>query len=335
MPPSAFTRIPRVRSGTPVRTQSRFKEDLPELPISPPDSRMQSPEHMAQAPLPDIPGSRGNDTANTNAPLSEIHPAFREEVALSRNASLRAHSPEVPSSAVLSQSLASVDSEGSWLTGKPVKRMSQPQPRESAGSLQQRLQDLGQSDDEDVPGTPEAEKYMGSLTPAREEPPKIPERKRPYMGAATGIGGDSDDESSLQPAPLAPTHEEGKWHGAVGKHPTIVRQGPGRRAKSREGLLNDFQSADVESTESSPSGDSPVSPENVTYPTIQRATSVDIGKGHARHISAGSARLLNLPPRSSGDFKRFSAGSGASGERSPLIPSTSPRLQESHDDDVD
>jgi len=332
MPPSAFTRIPRVRSGTPIRTQSRFKEDLPELPISPPDSRMQSPEHMGQSPLPDIPGSRGKDTVNPNAPLSDIHPAFREELALSQNASPRAHSPEVPSSAILSQSLASVDSEGSWLTGRPVKRLSQPQPRESTGSLQQRLQELGQSDDEGVPGTPEAEKYMGSLTPAREEPPRIPERKRPFMGAATDIGGDSDDESSFQPAPLASAQEEGKWHGAVGKHPTIVRQGPGPRAKSREGLLNDFQNAG-ESAESSPSGDSPVSPENVVYPTIQRATSVDIGKGHARHISAGSARLLNLPPRSSGELKRFSAASGASGERSPLMPS--PRLPESRDDDVD
>jgi hypothetical protein len=327
MPPSAFTRIPQVRSGTPIRTQSRFKEDLPELPISPPDSRMQSPEH-GQPPLPDIPGSRGHDSVNPNAPLSDIHPAFREEVALSRNASLRANSPEVPSSAVLSQSLASVDSEGSWLTGRPVKRTSQPQARESAGSLQQRLQELEQSDDENVPGTPEAEKYMGSLTPAREEPPRIPERKRPYMGAATDIGGDSDDEdSSFQPAPLASAQEEGKWHSALGKHPTIVRQGPGPRMKSREGLLNDFQTAEVESAESSPSGDSPVSPENVSYPTIQRATSVDIGKGHARHISAGSARLLNLPPRSSGELKRFSGVSAASGERSPLMPS--PRLPES------
>ena len=334
MPASAFTRIPKARSGTPVRTQSRFKEDLPELPISPPDSRLQSPEHSAPSMLPDIPGSRGNDTVTTTAPLSDIHPAFREQVALTRNASLRANSPEVPSTAVLSQSLASVDSEGSWLTGRPVKRTSQLHPRESAGSLQHRMQDLDQSDDEDVPGTPEAEKYMGSLTPAREEPPKIPERKRPYMGAATVIGGDSEDEdNSFQAAPLTSAQEEGKWHSAVGRHPTIIRQGPGPRMKSREGLLNDFHAADAESTESSPSGDSPISPENVSYPTIQRATSVDIGKGHARHISAGSARLLNLPPRSSGDLKRFSGTSAASGERSPLMPS--PRLPEAHDDDVD
>ena len=348
MPPSAYNRVPRARSGTPIRTQSRFKEDLPELPISPPDSRMQSPEAGGQSPLSDIPGSRGTDMISSTAPLSDIHPAFREEVALSRNASLRANSPEGPASALMSQSLASVDSEGSWLTGRPVKRLSQPHARESASSLSKRLEEqqrMGEAAEE-IPGTPEEEKYMGTLTPAPDEPPTIPERKRPYMGAAANIGSDSDDDSAFQSAPVASTaaQEEGTWHGAVGKHPTIVRQGPGPRAKSREGLLNDFQNAE-ESGESSPAGDSPVSHEH-PFPTIQRATSVDVGKGHARHISAGSARLLNLPPRSSGELKRFSASSGASGERSPLSPSMpspsmpspslpSPRMPETHEDDVD
>ena len=350
MPPSAFTRIPRKRSGTPIRTQSRFREDLPELPLSPPDSRVQSPEISRQSPLPEIPGSRGTDivgaTADSGKPLSDIHPAFREEVALSRHASLRgrANSPEGPSSGMLSQSLASVDSEGSWLTGKPVKRSSQPQPlREGASSIHGDLQELGQSDS-DFAGTPEEEKYMGTLTPAPDEvPPKIPERRRPFMRAVARLGSDSDDESVFQPAPAPIAQDEGTWHGAVGKHPTIVRQGPGKRAKSKEGLLNDFQNAEY-SGESSPSGDSPltgdspVSPENAyssIHSSIQRATSVDLGKGHARHISAGSARLLNLPPRSSTDNKRLSASSG---ERSPLTTASgmpSPRLSYPQASDVD
>lgn len=339
MPPSAFTRIPRARSGTPIRTQSRFREDLPELPISPPDSRLQSPEAMAPPPIPEIPSSRGTDAVSPSQPLSDIHPAFREEVALSRNTSLRdrANSPDAASSVVLAQSLASVDSEGSWLTGRPAKRSSQQQfQRESASSLQQRLQEYGQSE-ENIPGTPEEEKYMGSLIPAPEDKPQVPDRKRPYMGVGTGagVGGDSDDGTSLHPAPIpSEAQEEGIWHSALGKHPTIVRQGPGPRVKSREGLLNDF--LEDESAASSPSADSPTGPD-ATYPQIQRATSVDIGKGHARHISAGSARLLNLPPRSSQEIKRFSASSGASGERSPLANSNypSPRQVETKDSDVD
>lgn len=332
MPPSAFTKIPRARSGTPIRTQSRFKEDLPELPMSPPDSRLQSPEV-----LPDIPGSRGTDTGGHQDSLSNVHPLFREQVALSRSQSQRdrAQSTDIPSSAVLAQSLASVDSEGSWLTGKPAKRSSQQQfHRESASSLQQRLRDAEQSDD-DLPGTPEEQRYMGSLTPAPEDKPGIPERRRPYMRNVARMGVDSDEETSLQPAPIgSEVREEGTWHDTVGKHPTIVRHGPGPRIKSREGLLNDFQAE--ESAESSPSGDSPVSPET-QFPQIQRATSVDVGKGHARHISAGSARLLNLPPRSSQEIKRFSTSSGASGERSPLAYSglPSPRLPETKDSDVD
>lgn len=356
MPPSAFARIPTARSTTPKRAGiSRFREDLPELPISPPDSRIQSPG--AESPSPLLPTSEpyGTDiaaelAADETKRLSDIHPAYREEVALSRHASLRANSPEGPNAANLSQSLASVDSEGSWLTGRPVKRLSHPQPlRESTGSLGQRMEELTGSDEE-IPGTPEEQKYMGTLTPAPMERPTIPQRKRPFLSRGSGVGSDDEDDSPLHPAPVAHLEDEGTWHGAIGKHPTIVRQGPGPRAKSREGLLNDFQAAGAiqtsggdlspsqsQSQGSSPSADSPDSPEGGLM--IQRATSVDFGKGHARHISAGSARLLNLPPRSSQEMKRMSAAS--SSERSPLGASSypaSPQLPstaKSENDEVD
>ena len=313
MPPSAFARIPRARSGTPVHTQSKFREDLPELPLSPPDSSIQSPDAEGQqassgaGPTPRIPPAGA--AASDEQRLSDIHPAFREEVAASR-----AQSPDVPSSAVLSQSLASVDSEGSWLTGRPAKRLSQTQPkslRESASSLGQHLKEVDSSDEEEGTGTPDEEKYMGTITPSREERRA---RRRgqimDYMSAGSGAAGGSTVETSLQSGPPVP-REEGMWHSAVGKHPTIVRQGA--RAKSKEGLLNEFQAAE-DSNESSPSEQSPISPEN-TF--IHRATSVDLGKGHVRHVSAGSARLLNLPPRTSMEGKRLS---GSSGERSPLGP---------------
>lgn len=328
-PPSAFARIPPARSGTPVRTQSRFKEDLPEHPLSPPDSRMQSPEASDPDPQKrsDPRGHDVSDVAGKSAisdqQMLDIHPAFRDEILQNRNQPGSFPSPEIPSSAILSQSLASVDSEGSWLTGRPMKRTSptfQTPLRGSASSLQ-RSREVGASDDEVGDGQDEGGRVIPEVG---ERVQRDPAEIHRYLSRSAGsggsggsgvIGGDSDDDMTFDPEPPAISPDEGRWHRAVGKHPTIVRQGA--IAKSREGLLDDFQAAE-DSVESSPSGDSPLGQpfdDQTTPPEIYRARSVDLGKGHARHMSAGSARLLDLPPRSSGELKRFST---ASGERSPL-----------------
>lgn len=338
MPPSAFpARISQARSGTPMRTQSRFREDLPELPISPPESRVQSLELPRDTNSP-VPGQLGAASpgipASHDQPLSEIHPAFREEVALSRHQSVRsAHSPDLSTNAVMSQSLASVDSEGSWLTGRPVKRSSQPQvdpTRDSGGSLQKHLQNLRGIPDSS--GLESEQEPMDRLDPVP-EPALERERvieSRQILGAS--LDDESDDESALHLQSTALPLEEGTWHSAVGRHPTIVRQGA--RARSREGLLNDFQAAE-DSTETSPISPEEESPtgqaSSLERTFIQRATSVDLGKGHARHISAGSARLLNLPPRNSTELKRMS---GSSGERSPLASPRPSPLLEPHPSDV-
>ncbi|SLM39481.1 hypothetical protein LPUS_10031 [Lasallia pustulata] len=329
LPPGTFTRNVKARSGTPIRTQSRFKEDLPELPVSPPDSRVQSPEAPEQRP-----GSRAGTTSSpipgmigvastTNAPLSLIHPAFREEVALSRQASFQAPSPDIPSSAILSQSLASVDSEASWLSGRPVKRTSQ-QKVESADSLLRRTQEAGVSDDED---RQDGKESFTPFTPAPEEGLTVGKttttglQHEATSGTDRGNSDDDDEEdSALYPPPESQIIAGEAWHSGVGRSPTVVRQDA--RVKSREGLLNYFQAGD-ESAGSSPSDNSPETERSpFVVPSeqsgfIHRAMSVDYGKRHARHISAGSARLLNLPARASGESKRLSS---ASGERSPLGP---------------
>lgn len=333
MPPSAFTRIPQARSGTSIRTQSRFKEDLPELPLSPPDSRVQSPEAPGQYSAPQLDQARASVTSNPNQPLSDIHPAFREEVALSRHQSLNRGSTDAPHSALMSQSLASVDSEGSWLTGRPVKRSSQTPVnplRESASSLQRRLRDLGASE-EDMASAEEEREYQDLLTPGPEE---VFSRQRSMRGLHrtndSATPGESDDDIALHPAPAAIAEEEGMMRGAVGRQPTIVRQGT--RARSREGLLNEFHAGE-DSQGSSPIGDSPgADASSPDTPFIQRATSVDFGKGHARHISAGSARLLNMPARSSGEMKRMSHSSG---ERSLLGPPSPRPASETRGSDID
>lgn len=328
-PPSAFARIPPARSGTPVRTQSRFREDLPEHPLSPPDSRMQSPEASDSDPQKRS-APRGGDVSDlvgksaiSDQQMFDIHPAFRDEILLKRNQPGSYPSPDIPSSAILSQSLASVDSEGSWLTGRPMKRTSptfQTPLRGSASSLQ-RSREVGASDDEVGDGREERSRMTPDVEERAQRDPAKPHGYLSGSGGSGGsgdsgiIGGDSDDDMAFDPDLPTIPQDEGKWHRAVGKHPTIVRQRA--IAKSREGLLDDFQAAE-DSVESSPSGDSPIGQpfeDQITPPEIYRARSVDLGKGHARHMSAGSARLLDLPPRSSGDLKRFST---ASGERSPF-----------------
>ena len=169
LPPSFKRPSAASASSAPQRTQSRFREDLPELPAasasasasaSPPPpppghptshdgtlSRGQShelspvPSHddggaAAASPLPsprspfldDAAKIEGLDAEARGAtPLDHVHPAFRDALTPSRGPSLRStaasphpHSPgfgEGPSSRLLSQSLASVDSEGSWLSG--------------------------------------------------------------------------------------------------------------------------------------------------------------------------------------------------------------------------
>ncbi|MCJ1362653.1 hypothetical protein MMC16_001759 [Acarospora aff. strigata] len=396
-PPVAFSRNVRTRSGAPVRTQSKFREDLPELPISPPDSRVQSPEALIhrRSPYPDRAVSPLAETSslipNSNIadlPLEDIHPAFRQEVAKYRQQS---PSPENdgdngPSSALLSQSLASVDSEGSWLSGRPptnIKRTSQPptqQQRGSITSLQKRLDEFSNdnSDDDDDLALAEDE-YFNRIHPGRAEHQhresefavvdfSDPNALRPGIGigighghrkaSSTAMANDPDDSDNDRdrdrdapplPAALGVAKDEGTWHITPARHPTIVRPtGPGPRVKSREGLLNDFlhsqSSRDPLTSSSPPLLDSPTSPlsdadedeqddnESPTFTVasgevdggdVRRATSVDLGrragmristgKAHVRLISAGSAKLLDLPSRTPGgtDGKRLSGGSGS------------------------
>ena len=348
--PVQIARLSHPRSGTSMRTQSIFREDLPETPSTPPISRVHSPDLRSSGESPTlgqvIPerSKRANDVPEQR--LSDIHPAYREEVALSRHQSV--------TSPTLSQSLASVDSEGSWLTGKPLKRSSGPQMsslRGSAGSLQKQLQDLRNSGEKlDITSEP---RQQPRTSDEREKDVDDDIRKPSYLLSGVTVNEDSDDDSALpsrQSAFFSPVEDEPTttWHGgSMARHPTIVRQTPAQRARSREGLLNEFANATPEEEQSaaivqkpgpttspqtaqlptptsdlsmSPTSDSPTGPDTQHERSfIERAKSVDLGKGHVRHISAGSAKLLDLPS------KRLSGTSSAAGSSNSPLPS--PRIE--------
>lgn len=303
---------------------SKFREDLPErealpeLPLSPPDSRVQSPEADVVPPIREYPEKKSVQLSDDpkvryDTPTSGFRSLRREETPTSYR-SIAAPSPEPI--AAMSQSLASIDSEGSWLSGGKggSKRSSSNLPhqplRESASSLEKKYKEYSESNEE--LGIAEDE-YFSRLTPGPEEEYKIHQRRSKTMPSS-----DEEDGGSI----VSPTSEKSKW-GAVARTPTVVHREP--RAKSREGLLNDYSDADYDTD-----ADLPFETAQEDFPTtvqsrrksygfnqelenevsaasdVRRATSIDLGKGHARRISAGSAKILNLTKNSDG--KRLSTG---------------------------
>ncbi|KFY45325.1 hypothetical protein V494_00993 [Pseudogymnoascus sp. VKM F-4513 (FW-928)] len=324
-PPPAATvvyAIPIVHPPGPKRTMSRFREDLPELPMSPPYSRVQSPEldvlrvQPIERSLP-MNITSGRRSAEPSSQM-QIDTPTGNRSHLRYETPTRGHHADVPSpepTNALSQSLASIDSEGSWLSGRAranSKRSSRQIPlsqsRDSHSSLMKRYKDLSDSTEE--LGIAEDE-YYTRLTPG-------PDDMYSKSNMANRISGNpmpSSDEEDGDESLGSPVSKSSKW-GEVAHTPTIIHREP--RATSRQGKLNDFADYDSDDDkadspltphkrdEDSETAESPVTP--VGGGGMERATSVDYKKAHMRAISAGSARLLDLKPRASGESKRMSVG---------------------------
>ncbi|KAF2838929.1 hypothetical protein M501DRAFT_905397, partial [Patellaria atrata CBS 101060] len=202
----------------------------------------------------------------------------------------------------MSQSLASIDSEGSWLSGKPVKRSPAAAHRQSAGSGQvsRHAEEFNASYEE--LGIPDDE-YFRRLTPQPDDHRKSTQSGIARKASSTAIASmrdpDSEGEEEPRNSPTETSAADEIIHSTVARQPTVVRHNA--RVKSREGLLNEFHPGD-ESPESSPIGgstdkDSPTDDMPSPEPgwRIERAQSIDLGKRHSRQLSAGSAKLLDIP----------------------------------------
>ncbi|KAI1114419.1 hypothetical protein F5Y14DRAFT_168778 [Nemania sp. NC0429] len=278
VPPASYIPPRKVSSGVPKRTMSRFREDLPELPISPPDSRVASPEAepIPTEPLPAIPD---DVVVRYDTPI-EGH-RYHEVM---RATPISIHRDEVqPSPALHSMSLASVDSEASWLSGRISRKRTssgmrgslQYPPRTiSALSGRSEAQTSQHTEDDNIVD----DEYLNSVVPARSH--------RLSTGEARPS---SDEEDDMSP----------KW-GAVGQTPTVVQHGD--TTQSREGILQSFDDdkeefGNTNESDDDADGQSPGEP--------RRATSVKLNnKGHSRNFSAGSAKLFEVSPRVSSDHKR-------------------------------
>ncbi len=299
--------IPRhVSSKLPKRTMSRFREDLPELPISPPTSRIQSPEDADAiypfAPSTDLypaPSSASRPRQGTVGSEQRSVEGTRETPSTTSHLDTPGVSPEPQA-----MSLASIDSEGSWFSGRLTSKK-----RKSSGILEQapglRLpRETPESDSERQNPEPDHtaedmhitdDDYLSRLAPPQAE-------RNAFNRKSTGEARPSSDWEE---------EEEAHWGSVRGRQPKVVRSEMVGRVKSREGQLNVFgeegQAAVIETVEAdadaAESSEHESSDGTAEAGGLQRATSVNLGHAHARRISAGSARLLSISPRSSVDAK--------------------------------
>ena len=250
-----YVPVRKMSSGVPKRTMSRFREDLPELPLSPPDSRIQSPETdpippviMEQdSPSPDITtGTMPTLEDRYDTPTSG-HRSIEGELLRETPVSWTRHEDMVdPSPEPQSMSLASIDSEASWLSGRFASRrrssnvpLSQPQSRQ-----QHHRDNSGSNESDDThqdPDLPRQEEqspeddstfitddeYLSRFANHRSSGSQWTHRK------STGEARPSSDED-----------EDARWGSVGGRQPTMVQTHVAERMKSREGILNTFGEED-------------------------------------------------------------------------------------------
>lgn len=274
----------KIGFGTPKRTRSRFREDLPEFPLSPPDSRVQSPE--AEPPLPMLPGGKYSEFQSTQpAPRYGTPTSGHHSLEGTRHipiGEVKGHGTQ-PAEPHLSISLASIDSEASWLSGKVGSRRTSTL-RDNLARVTRR--DMSHQTDSQSNSTQEDlaiadDDFLSQLAPDSHAAGSV---KRSFEKGRPS----SDEDEPMEEANM-------RW-GAVGAQAQLIHKQDRDTFHSREGLLN-IESEDEEDL------DSPVSVGTDDKADLQRATSIQVGKGHARNFSAGSAKLLEIAPRDSIDAK--------------------------------
>ncbi|EME78616.1 uncharacterized protein MYCFIDRAFT_86937 [Pseudocercospora fijiensis CIRAD86] len=278
------------KSGTPVRTQSKFREDLPGMPISPPDSRTQSPDVATSAaaaaafrapiksvPL-DIPVKKQRDAEG------DVIMGNRNDTPVSQNLRSRHQ---------MSGSLASIDSEGSWLASGSLKRQS----HQSALSKSFAKKNAEFTASYEELGVDKDAEYLSRNTSSRGRGLNSQEEE-------------SEEETQPDPSPGEPF----TVHESMRRKPTLVEHDP--RLRSREGLVQEFsaqEAVEMPYERFEHADDSDESEPESPQAQIERATSVKTGGRHSRQFSSGSAKLLNVPRNRAS----FDVSSDVSREQTP------------------
>lgn len=209
IPPRAFVQP----TGIVKRSQSKFTEhfgDETEPPLSPADSRFQSPDIPEQVRESSMETENEGTFVHGASPtpgMDIINPHKRRHQ--SWNESIDAESDNVP----LSQSLASIDSEGSWMSGQFFRRMSQKKPSSPVRT------------------------HMNSFGPAQADAAAdVHEDTRDSIDSRSimsNVMGEPEIETDTAAAGAKKPSE--MWHHEVGRRPMIVN--PTSRPKSNQGML--------------------------------------------------------------------------------------------------
>ncbi|KAF2861846.1 hypothetical protein K470DRAFT_263478 [Piedraia hortae CBS 480.64] len=239
-----------------IRTHSRFREELPELP-SPPDSRIPSPDLASAV------------TRKSPSRIEAVQTTQLLDNSRADNPHVRSDTPISPVTfdQELETSFGSLDSEGSWLA-------SSSRQQSGKAGLRKRYDSLNKHQHEAAMGREQSSEFLDR----RKSSPTIYTHGHQHRRNSP------------------PMYNHVEHH-----QPTIVPHES--RIRSRQCLVADiFDEIDaLEELEGENAGGA--------EPMVQlgRARSVKVDLGHARQVSAGSARLLDIPPSS----KRCSTGSSS------------------------
>ncbi|KAF7715603.1 Uncharacterized protein PECH_006519 [Penicillium ucsense] len=216
-PPSLLAPRVFIPTGTVKRSQSKFTEHFGDELISPPDSRLQSPDIPEQVPESSLENeNNGTFLHGPTPPISAVDILnSKSRRHLSSTDSYDAESENYP----LSQSLASIDSEGSWMSGQFFRRMSQ----RASESPVRPITSLGAAMDGPVDGHHDIRDSMDSRR------------------ASSHVIGDPELLDGNEISPIEPTKAAETWHHSeVGRRAILVNANS--RSKSNSGVIKAFPS---------------------------------------------------------------------------------------------
>lgn len=247
-PPPPSIMPPRILmpTGTVMRSQSKFTEHFGDEPLSPPDSRLQSPDIPEEVLESSLERDETFLREPTPSPGVDIKNPNRGHHRSWVSDSMDTEADNVP----LSQSLASIDSEGSWMSGQFFRRMSQ----KPSSPVRSNLNSFGRDSVEGPADDPE-------------EVESLNESHRP----SSNILGEPELESEATDSSASNPAE--RWHNEVGRRPVLVN--PVVRPKSTQGMLRGFPSLTPISAEED------YIMEEATPPELQRIPSAKAEIGYA------------------------------------------------------